>query len=83
MERLSACHLIDEMPPPLTIPDDARDLTVVLALPSLRPGIRRLTTTPVSKISPDFAALNTKSDSNGLDSSALMSVGSLRGASGL
>ncbi len=28
----------DEMPPPLTIPDDARDLTVVLALPSLRPG---------------------------------------------
>lgn len=36
----------DEMPPPLTIPDDARDLTVVLALPSLRPGIPEVDDNP-------------------------------------
>jgi len=69
----------DEMPPPLTIPDDARDLTVVLALPSLRPGIPEVDDNPSIE---NFARLRSAEyevwDSNGLDSSALMSVGKLR-----
>jgi len=36
----------DAMPLPLEIPDDARDLKVVLALPSLRPGVAEVDDNP-------------------------------------
>ncbi|MCF5721756.1 type VI secretion system baseplate subunit TssK [Pseudomonas syringae] len=69
----------DEMPLPLNIPDDARNLTVVLALPSLRSGVPEVDDNP----SPENFARQRSSeyeawDSNGLDSSALMSIGKLR-----
>lgn len=69
----------DEMPLPLEIPADARDLKVVLALPSLRPGVPEVDDRPGFE---NFARHRSSEyeawDSNGLDSSALMSVGKLR-----
>lgn len=69
----------DEMPLPLEIPADARDLKVVLALPSLRPGVAEVDDRPSFE---NFARHRSSEyeawDSNGLDSSALMSVGKLR-----
>ncbi|KAF1005718.1 MAG: hypothetical protein GAK32_02596 [Pseudomonas fluorescens] len=69
----------DEMPLPLDIPADARDLKVVLALPSLRPGVPEVDDRPGFE---NFARHRSSEyeawDSNGLDSSALMSVGKLR-----
>jgi len=69
----------DEMPLPLEIPGDARDLKVVLALPSLRPGVSEVDDNPSFE---NFARHRSSEyeawDSNGLDSSALMSIGKLR-----
>lgn len=69
----------DELPLPLTIPEDARNALVVLALPLRRPGIAETGDSPA----PDnFARHGTAEheawDSNGLDNSALMQVGKLR-----
>ncbi|NWC96768.1 MULTISPECIES: type VI secretion system baseplate subunit TssK [unclassified Pseudomonas] len=69
----------DEMPLPLEIPADARDLKVVLALPTLRPGVAEVDDNPGFE---NFARHRSSEyeawDSNGLDSSALMSIGKLR-----
>jgi type VI secretion system protein ImpJ len=69
----------DALPEPLDIPEDARDTMVVLALPLRRQGI--VETSPeagrenFARHRPvDYEAM----DSNGLDNSALMQVGSLR-----
>lgn len=69
----------DALPEPLDIPEDARDALIVLALPLRRMGI--------AETSDDAGADNFARhrpveyevmDSNGLDNSALMQVGSLR-----
>ena len=69
----------DALPAPLDIPEDARDTMVMLALPLRRQGIAE--TDPdagpdnFARHRPlDYEAM----DSNGLDNSALMQVGSLR-----
>lgn len=69
----------DEMPLPLDIPDDARDLKVVLALPSLRLGVPEVDDNPGVENCARYRCGEYEAwDSNGLDSSALMSVGKLR-----
>ncbi|NWD04693.1 type VI secretion system baseplate subunit TssK [Pseudomonas gingeri] len=69
----------DEAPLPLDIPADARDLTVVLALPAARPGVPEVDDRPGFE---NFARHRSSEyeawDSNGLDNSALMSIGKLR-----
>lgn len=71
--------LDDALPVPLQIAEDARDLLIVLALPSRRPGIAE---TGGAEQADNFARYRTieyeAQDSNGLDNSALMQVGSLR-----
>ncbi len=69
----------DEMPLPLEIPADARDVTVVLALPARRHGVPEVDDRPdhdnfARHRSTEYEAW----DSNGLDNSALLSVGKLR-----
>ena len=69
----------DELPEPLDIPADARDVLIMLALPTRRMGIAEVS----DLAGPDnFARHRTAEhealDSNGLDSSALMQVGRLR-----
>jgi len=69
----------DTLPLPLDIPPDARNLTVVLALPTRRHGVVEVDDRP----GPDNLARHAGADyeawdSNGLDSSALMTVGKLR-----
>ena len=69
----------DALPQPLDIPEDARDLLVVLALPVRRMGIAETSDAPgpdnFARHRPlEYEAL----DSNGLDNAALMQVGSLR-----
>lgn len=71
--------LDDELPLPLDIPPDARDLTVVLALPTRRHGMQEVD----DRDGPDNLARYRSADyeawdSNGLDSSADMTVGKLR-----
>lgn len=69
----------DEMPLPLDIPADARDLNVVLALPSLRPGGVEVDDDPGWENFARHRSVEYEAwDSNGLDSSALMNVGKLR-----
>ena len=69
----------DEMPLPLDIPADARDLKVVLALPSLRLGVPEVDDNPGVENCARYRCGEYEAwDSNGLDSSALMSVGKLR-----
>ncbi|AXA90530.1 type VI secretion system baseplate subunit TssK [Massilia sp. YMA4] len=69
----------DALPAPLPIPEDARDMLVVLALPVRRPGIAETCDAPGPE---NFARYRTVEhealDSNGLDNAALMQVGSLR-----
>jgi type VI secretion system protein ImpJ len=69
----------DALPEPLDIPDDARDALIVLALPLRRPGIAE---TSIDAGADNFARHRPVDyealDSNGLDNSALMQVGSLR-----
>lgn len=69
----------DALPEPLDIPEDARDAMIVLALPLRRMGIAETGDDPgrdnFARHRPlDYEAM----DSNGLDNSALMQVGSLR-----
>jgi type VI secretion system protein ImpJ len=69
----------DALPEPLDIPEDARDAMVVLALPLRRQGIVETS----GERGPDNFARHRPvdyeaMDSNGLDNSALMQVGSLR-----
>ena len=69
----------DELPEPLDVPEDARNVLVVLALPTRRPGIAEVK----NEVSPDnfaryCAAEYEVMDSNGLDNCALMQVGKLR-----
>ena len=69
----------DELPEPLDIPADARDVLIMLALPTRRMGIPEVSDAP----GPDnFARHRTTDyevmDSNGLDNSSLMQVGRLR-----
>jgi type VI secretion system protein ImpJ len=69
----------DALPEPLDIPEDARDAMVVLALPLRRQGIVETS----FDAAPDSFARHRPvdyeaMDSNGLDNSALMQVGSLR-----
>jgi type VI secretion system protein ImpJ len=69
----------EELPLPIDIPADARDLTVVLALPTRRHGVAEVDDRPGND---NFARHRSDEyeawDSNGLDNSALMSVGKLR-----
>jgi type VI secretion system protein ImpJ len=69
----------DELPEPLDIPADARDVLIMLALPARRMGIAEVSDAD----GPDnFARHRTAEyealDSNGLDNSALMQIGRLR-----
>jgi type VI secretion system protein ImpJ len=69
----------DALPEPLDVPEDARDAMIVLALPLRRMGIAE---TSMDLGHDDFARHRPVDyeamDSNGLDNSALMQVGSLR-----
>jgi type VI secretion system protein ImpJ len=69
----------DEPPAPLEIPADVRDVTVVLALPVRRHGLPEIDDRPSHD---NFARHRSTEyeawDSNGLDNSALMSIGKLR-----
>ncbi len=69
----------DDLPLPLDVPADARNLLVVLALPLRRHGVTEVS----DQQGPDNFARHRPEDyeawdSNGLDSSALMQVGKLR-----
>ncbi|MGE7990117.1 type VI secretion system baseplate subunit TssK [Pseudomonas sp. NPDC089554] len=69
----------DEMPAPLEIPSDARDLTVVLALPTARHGVTEVDDRTSAENFARHRAVEYEAwDSNGLDNSALMNVGKLR-----
>ena len=69
----------DDLPEPLHIPEEARDVLVMLALPLRRPGVAEVDDQVASD---NFARHRTAEyearDSNGLDNSALMQVGKLR-----
>ncbi|MDL2354029.1 MAG: type VI secretion system baseplate subunit TssK [Pseudomonadota bacterium] len=69
----------DALPEPLDIPDDARDVLIMLALPTRRMGIPEVSDAGGAD---NFARHRTAEyeamDSNGLDNSALMQVGRLR-----
>lgn len=69
----------DDLPEPINIPEDARDVLIMLALPTRRMGIAEVNDVDA----PDnFARHRTAEyeawDSNGLDNSALMQIGKLR-----
>ncbi|HEX8601316.1 MAG TPA: type VI secretion system baseplate subunit TssK, partial [Pseudoduganella sp.] len=69
----------DALPVPLEIPDDARDVLVVLALPLRRPGIAETGDGPDAGSFARYRTIEYEAmDSNGLDNAALMQVGSLR-----
>lgn len=69
----------DDLPLPLEVPKDARNMLVVLALPLRRHGIAEVGNQPGVE---NFARHSTEDyevwDSNGIDNSALMQVGKLR-----
>nr|WP_314539448.1 type VI secretion system baseplate subunit TssK [uncultured Massilia sp.] len=69
----------DDVVAPLEIPADARDVTVVLALPARRHGVPEVDDRPGPE---NFARHRSAEyeawDSNGLDSSALLSIGQPR-----
>lgn len=69
----------EEMPSPIDIPADVRDVTVVLALPTRRHGVAEVDDRPGhDNFARHRGAEYEAWDSNGLDNSALMSVGKLR-----
>lgn len=88
---LQACHAVlpdgtplslpseDDLPLPLEVPRDARNVLVVLALPLRRHGVAEV---GHASGADNFARHSTEDyevwDSNGLDNSALMQVGKLR-----
>lgn len=69
----------DEMPLPLEIPTDARDMTVVLALPTARHGVAEVDDRVGAENFARHRSVEYEAwDSNGLDNSALMNVGKQR-----
>ena len=69
----------DELPLPLNIPEDARNVLVMLALPSRRPGVAEVDDQDgENNFARHRGAEYEVRDSNGLDNSALMQVGKLR-----
>lgn len=69
----------DELPEPLDIPDDARDVLVMLALPTRRMGIPEVSDAGgADNFARHRSAEVEVMDSNGLDNSALVQVGRLR-----
>lgn len=69
----------DDLPLPLDIPEDARNVMVVLALPLRRPGIAETGDSPAPDNYARHGAVDHEAwDSNGIDNSALMQVGRLR-----
>jgi type VI secretion system protein ImpJ len=69
----------DDLPLPLDVPDDARNVLVVLALPLRRPGVPETgDSTGFDNFARHRAVDHEALDSNGLDNSALMQVGQLR-----
>lgn len=69
----------DEMPLPLEIPADTRDVTVVLALPTRRHGVVEVDDLPSAENFARHRAVEYEAwDSNGQDSSALMRVAKQR-----
>jgi len=88
---LMSCHAVlpdgtpfnlpvdDDLPPPLDIPEDARNVLVVLALPVRRPGIAETDNSPAPDNYARHGVVDHEAwDSNGIDNSALMQVGRLR-----
>ncbi|NHZ82089.1 type VI secretion system baseplate subunit TssK [Massilia sp. CCM 8695] len=70
----------EDLPLPLDIPEDARDLLVVLAVPLRRPGVDEVTMdgAGADNYARHATAGQEVRDSTGLDSSALVQVGKLR-----
>jgi type VI secretion system protein ImpJ len=69
----------DDLPLPLDIPEDARNVVIVLALPLRRPGIPETGDSPAPDNFARHGAVDHEAwDSNGIDNSALMQVGRLR-----
>ncbi|CAN7376816.1 type VI secretion system baseplate subunit TssK [Pseudoduganella sp. LjRoot289] len=69
----------DDLPLPLDIPEDARNVTIVLALPLRRPGIAETGDSPAQDNYARHGTVDHEAwDSNGIDNSALMQVGRLR-----
>ena len=69
----------DELPEPLDIPADGRDVLIMLALPTRRMGIPEVSdATGADNFARHRSAEYEVTDSNGLDNSALMQVGRLR-----
>nr|WP_314577982.1 type VI secretion system baseplate subunit TssK [uncultured Pseudomonas sp.] len=69
----------DDMPLPLDVPVDARDLTVVLALPTARHGVAEVDGRTSAENFARYRSIEYEAwDSNGLENSALMNVGKLR-----
>ena len=69
----------DDLPLPLDVPEDARNVLVVLALPLRRPGVPETGDQPGSDNFARHRAVDHETwDSNGIDNSALMQVGQLR-----
>lgn len=69
----------DALPLPLDVPADARNVTVMLALPLRRPGIAEVGEAEGQENFARHRIVEYEAmDSNGLDNSALMQVGSLR-----
>ena len=69
----------DALPLPIDVPEDARGVLVVLALPLRRPGIAEVGDSHAHDNFARHSPVDHEAwDSNGLDSSALMQVGQLR-----
>ena len=88
---LMSCHAVlpdgtpftlpadDDLPLPLDVPEDARNVLVVLALPVRRPGVPETGDSPALDNYARHGAIDHEAwDSNGIDNSALMQVGRLR-----
>jgi type VI secretion system protein ImpJ len=69
----------DDLPLPLDVPEEARNVLVVLALPLRRPGVAETADSPAPDNHARHGTVDHEAwDSNGLDNSALMQVGRLR-----
>jgi type VI secretion system protein ImpJ len=88
---LMSCHAVlpdgtpftlpsdDDLPLPLDVPEDARNVLVVLALPVRRPGVPETGDSQALDNYARHGAVDHEAwDSNGIDNSALMQVGRLR-----
>jgi type VI secretion system protein ImpJ len=69
----------DELPIPLNIPEDARNVLVMVALPTRRPGISEVANeNEHNNFARHRSAEYEASDSNGLNNTALMQIGKMR-----